>query len=127
MRKSMIVFFLCLTLILASASCSKKTESEVEVLAGEFVAKLAAGDFAGAVGYYDTKMKEVLPEDKLKETWQAVLAQVGSYKSVTEKKTQKIQGYDAVFVTTQFEKAKINIRVVFDSDKKVAGLFFEPA
>ncbi len=54
-----------------------------------------------------------------------VLAQLGPYTKETGKRVEKIEEYDAVFITAQFEKAQVTIRVVFDSEKQVAGLFFE--
>ena len=135
MFKRAAVLLLLLVLVFTSVSCGKKdtepektpAQTELEEMAGNFVARLVAEDYSGAVGFYDGTMKTALPENKLKETWEALLAQVGPYKNELGKRVEEIQGYNAVFVTTQLEKAKINIRVVFNGNKEVAGLFFEPA
>jgi hypothetical protein len=36
-------------------------------------------------------------------------------------------GYKIVFVTCQFERAMLDTKVVFDSKRQVAGLFFVPS
>ena len=45
---------------------------------------------------------------------------------VTDMREDHIDGYDVIFVTTEFEEDLINIRIVFDEDRRVAGLWFEP-
>jgi dienelactone hydrolase len=41
--------------------------------------------------------------------------------------TAEAQGYRIVFVTTQFEKAAIDVQVVFNKADQISGLFFKPA
>jgi len=42
-------------------------------------------------------------------------------------RTEKVQGYDVVLVTCQFEKLTLDTKVVLNSERKVAGLFFVPS
>jgi hypothetical protein len=133
MSKRALFMLFVIALAFTVISCSKKAvpadpppEGEIAELAAEFVAKLSQEDFAGAVSYFDPTMKTALPENKLAEIWQSLLTQAGPFVSQVETREESVQGYDAVFVTTEFEKAKIDIRVVFDKNKRVAGLFFHP-
>ena len=127
MFKRMVVVLLLLILVITMASCGNKADEDNELhdLASEFVAKLVAEDYVAAVAYFDETMKGALPEETLKEVWEAVVAQIGPFKSEVGKRQEKIDGYDVVFLSSQFEKAKVTIRVVFGNDKKIAGLFFE--
>jgi dienelactone hydrolase len=93
----------------------------------EFVDLLAKQDFAAAVARYDATMKAALPEAKLRETWEGLQAQVGPFQKQLRARTEKVQGYDVVLVTCQFEKMALDTKVVFDSERKVAGLFFVPS
>lgn len=134
MSQRFAVILLLFILAVMSVSCGKRTVPPLEPLQGEvtdlaniFVGKLVAGDYDGAVGFFDNTMKKALPEKKLTETWQGLLLQVGAFDGEIGNRLEKIQGYDVVFVTTQFEKELIDIRVVFNSDRRIAGLFFEPA
>src|SRR5688500_8037050 len=47
-----------------------------------FVELLRHENYKAGVGQFDDKMKGRIPETKLKETWSAVLNQVGAFKSV---------------------------------------------
>jgi uncharacterized protein len=101
-------------------------EDTTETLAGKFVELLAKEDFSSAVKWFDAKMTGALPEPALKQTWVSVTGQAGKFKKQLKTRVEKIQGYDAVFVTCEFEKANLDVQVVFDSQKKVAGLFITP-
>src|SRR5688500_3947472 len=89
-----------------------------------FVELLRNENFKAAVGQFDDTMKAAMPETKLKETWTAVLNQVGSFKSAGRARAQKRGEYVTVIVTCEFEKTSLEIRVAFDQSSRVAGLFF---
>jgi len=72
-------------------------------------------------------MKTALPEAKLAETWSSVLAQVGPLKQVGSARTEKRGEFTVVVVTCDFQNAALDVSVVFDQQKRVAGLFFAPA
>ncbi len=92
----------------------------------EFVDLLAKKDFAGAEARFDSTMKSVLPEAKLRAVWEELLGQVGPYQKQLRTRVTKQEGYDVVFVTCQFENKKLDTKVVFDDNRLVGGLFFEP-
>lgn len=96
-------------------------------LAQDFVNLLVKGDFESAEARFDATMKEAMPTSKLEETWNALIGQVGAFKQQIGTRTQEAAPYHIVFVTAAFEKANLDIRVVFDDQKQIAGLFFAPA
>jgi dienelactone hydrolase len=100
---------------------------EVTSAGKEFVQLLAKEDFAGAVARFDATMKGALPEPKLRETWQALQAQVGPFQKQLGARATKVAKYDVVLVTCQFERKALDTKVVFDAKGKVAGLFFVPS
>ena len=93
----------------------------------QFVELLAKQDFAAAVARYDDTMAVALPEPKLRDAWQMVESQAGRFQKQLRARSQKVQGYDVVFVTCQFEKMALDTKVVFNSEGRVSGLFFVPA
>jgi len=93
----------------------------------EFVDLLVKEDFTGAVGRFDSTMKSALPEQKLREVWQSLQKQAGRFKKQLRTRMEMQQGYEAVFVTCQFERATLDAKVVFDAKKQIAGLFFVPS
>lgn len=95
--------------------------------AAGFVELLRARDFLNAEKTFDDTMKSVIPAPKLEETWDGLLSQVGAYKRLVSTRTEVRGDYDVVIFTSEFENAEIDIQIVFDKAKKVAGLFFTPA
>ncbi len=109
------------------AQSSTTSFDTVVALAKTFVDQMAKGDFAAAIGSFDSTMKSAMPEAKLKETWQQLLAQVGAFQQQTGTHTTEQLSYKIVFVTCRFEKADIDVQVSFNSQNQISGLFFNAA
>jgi len=101
----------------------KKAQSLVE--------NLAKQDYAGATKNFNDEMKNRLTVAKLDETWKIVLSQAGAFKKQLSAESSQVKEgdkvYDVVVVKCEFERAALNVRVVFDSSDHVAGLFFAAA
>jgi len=91
------------------------------------VAQMASGQFDKATEPFDETMKRVLPADNLKQAWDGVTKQYGPLQRTTETRTETIQKYKATFVTCEFQRGPLDVKVVFASDNKIAGLFFAPS
>lgn len=89
----------------------------------EFVTLLADGEFEEATTWLDTTMTEAMPESKLREAWNS-LAKLGSYQRCAGVRTAREMGFDVAYVTCDFSKGKIDVKVVFDPDGRVSGLWF---
>lgn len=114
-------------LLLGSALCTRAAEPDSAQVATNFVGLLSQGNFAAAVQGFDGAMLAALPEPKLKEVWQSVTGSAGSFQKQLGTRTEKMGGYEIVFVTSQFEKARLDIKVVLNARRQVSGLFFAPA
>ncbi len=112
-------------IVLRSQAAS--SQDELIAVARAFVELLVKKDFTNAVATFDDTMKTAMPEAKLKETWNAVQNQVGAFKQVVKTRTEKRGAYTIVIVTSDFQNATLDIKVVFDQSKRIAGLFFAPA
>ena len=110
------------------AACARPPKApqpgEVTVLAKAFVDLLARGDFAGATQSFDATMKTAMPPDKLQTTWTQLSNAAGSYVRQISTRTEQSGGFTAVYVTCEFEKTKLDIKVVYNSAKQISGLFF---
>lgn len=126
MKYRCILLSLCLLIsyVRAGEDTAKKA---LEKSAREIVTLLAKEDYASAGKSFDATMKKVLPPEKLKETWQTVVEAAGAYKKQGKVRFDKVKKYDVVFVTIHFAKTDLDARIVFDQDRKIAGLFFAPA
>lgn len=99
----------------------------VQEAAKEFVELLVKEDFSSAVKNFDGTMRDALPPTKLQDTWKSLNAQVGLFKRLVGFRTERVQQYDLAFVTCEFEKATLDVKVVFDNARQIAGLFFVPS
>jgi hypothetical protein len=93
----------------------------------QFVELLTKEDFAGAVTQFDDTMKTALPESKLREVWQTLESQAGQFQKQLGVRKTTSAGYDVAMVTCKFERVVLDIKVVFDTDGRVTGLFFLPS
>jgi uncharacterized protein len=111
----------------AETDASDDTPAKRLELAKTLVAQMAAGQFDKAVEPFDPTMKRALPADKLKEAWDGLTRQYGHYQRAGDTTTEKVRQYDIVYVTCDFQRGKLDPKVVFTSDNKITGLFFAPS
>jgi dienelactone hydrolase len=102
---------------------ASKTDERTQ-MARTLVAQMASGQFDKATQPFDETMKRVLPADKLKQAWDGVIRQYGPLQRTAEARTETIQKYKAVFVTCEFQRGPLDVKVVFTSEDKITGLFF---
>jgi hypothetical protein len=124
---SMLIVSTCLTLSTDAPALARSQTEEIDTMAREFVDLLVKEEFESATALFDKTMNNALPVEKLRQTWTGLLSQVGRYKKRIGTRDQKVQQYDVVFVTCEFEQATLDVKVVFDSAKKIAGLLFLPS
>jgi dienelactone hydrolase len=99
----------------------------LEVQARGFIDLLKKGDFKAATKDFDDAMNKALPTDKLEATWKGLTEQVGPLKKQGGAREEKTGKYDVVIITCEFEKMKLDARVVYDKDRHISGLNFRPA
>jgi hypothetical protein len=134
MIKKMIVAAAGMVLLLSACAAAPATPEgtpppfdELEPKASALVDALIAGDYEAATADFDATMQTALPADKLQESWESLPKQIGAYQDKAGSRTDTQDGYAIVFETLQFEKARLDVRVVFNPDQSIAGLFFSAA
>ena len=100
---------------------------ELIAQAKEFVDLLAKQEFAKAVENFDSVMTRAMPKEKLKEVWQAVIQQAGQFQKQKGTRTETLPKFDIVYVICEFEKGALDVKVVFNREKQITGLWFAPA
>jgi hypothetical protein len=108
------------------AACSGPAPT-ITKTAESIVDSMVKGDFASATTDFNGEMKSQLPGNTLEQAWSQLILQVGPFKGRTGTREAQEQGYDVVYVSCQFEKSNIDVKVVFDDKKQVAGLFMLPS
>ncbi len=91
-----------------------------------FVSAYTAGKFDDVVATFDEAMTKALPKEKVVETWKGLELQLGAYKSAAVAKVERKEPLVRVTVTTEFEKAKVDLNVVYDGQGRVTGFFVKP-
>jgi uncharacterized protein len=72
-------------------------------------------------------MRTVMPAAKLRAAWETLTGQAGDFQQRLRSRALRQGGYTVVLVTCRFERAAVNVRVVLNDAREVAGLFFVPA
>ncbi|NBG88673.1 alpha/beta hydrolase [Isachenkonia alkalipeptolytica] len=127
------LFLLGAALVLLSlGGCGEKEEKKAPegeplVTALRFVEELKDGKFEGATEKFGEAMAREMPKERLEQTWSQLEGQVGGFVEIQSQREEILQGYDVVYVTTEFQQALIDIRVVFGEEGWIEGLFFLPA
>jgi uncharacterized protein len=94
--------------------------------AQNFVSLLAERDFKSAITNFDSTMTAAMPLDKFEEAWNTITAQVGQFKEQAGVRTEKMAQYEIVYITSIFEQATLDIKLVYDGAGKIAGFFIVP-
>lgn len=114
-------------LVTAEAPAGGAGQEAQAAAARQVVTDLAAGEYEKVVGLFDETMKSQLPAAQVQATWEALVNQAGAFGEVSGVRSEQAQGMDVVVVTCKFERGSIDVKVVFNAEKQVAGLFMTPA
>ncbi len=109
-----------------TGTASASVDAELAALTTELISALVDGDYNSAVALFDDQMLRALPADDLAAAWRQVTEQAGDYESEISRRQESTGQYRAVVVTAHFARAALDVRVVFDADRRIAGLFFQP-
>lgn len=95
-------------------------------IAQNFVELLLKGDYTFAISRFDDQMKIALNETKLQETWINTIAEAGTILQLNPTRTAEMEGYKIVIIRCDFQRAIIDIQVVFNEQEQISGLNFIP-
>jgi dienelactone hydrolase len=90
------------------------------------VTAMSQKKFDAASADFTDEMKKALSADKFKTIWDSVLDHYGPFQKVVGTRTETRGKYQIVYVTGQFEKDKLDVRLVYSADGKLGGLQFVP-
>lgn len=99
---------------------------ELTAAARQFIEALVKEDYAAAGKNFDETMKSAMPEGKTRELWEAIKAQFGAFKQQGAARREKLAQYDIIFITCEFERAALAVKVVFDPQRRIAGVGVVP-
>ena len=114
-----------LALLIALAADPAPADS-VTARAEAVVLALGRTKYDTAAVDFTPEMQKALPPDKLKTVWESVLDKYGPFQKVLSTRTESRKSFEIAFVTCQFEKDKLDIRLVYSAEKKLGGMQFVP-
>lgn len=118
-------------LVGSSSSCARSPQAqqarELTAKATEFVDLLGKEDFATAVQDFDDVMTRAMPAPKLEGAWKTVVGQAGPFQRQVRTRAARDKGFDIIVVTCRFQKATIDVKVVFNQQQQITGLWFAPS
>ena len=76
---------------------------------------------------FNEKMAAAITKEQVAQVWAAVEQQAGAFQKVLDEQvTTPAPGMSAVVLGLQFDNAVANFMVVFDDQKKIAGMSIRP-
>lgn len=130
MLGNMTQFARVLAIVLAcTASAMAQNEAAPKRIedAREYMGWLRDGRFDECVAASDATMRSALPAEKLAETWKSLETSVGAYEGEIAASASTTGQYQVVVLTSRFAQAALDVRITFNSDGDVSGLFFAPS
>lgn len=108
------------------------TVSPERIAAGQaFADRFLNRDYAAVMEAFDATMKKAFPLDKVKEARESLEPQLGAFVKPIGTRAERLEQagvvYGIVYVTWEFEKGAIDLRIVYNPSGEVAGLFFQQA
>jgi len=73
---------------------------------------------------FNDTMKAAITKDKLAEIWNSLPLQCGAYLGYGESVASEVQGMIVVNQLLDFETIDLDIRLAFDTENQISGLFF---
>ena len=126
-----IVDWLCLggVLLVLGRVASKTAFRALDVLGTQALARWPAVVLASLMlpSAFDPTMMKALPEARLRAGWQDAVKQVGPFQKQLKARTVEQAGHRIVLVTCQFEHGALDVKVVYDGQNRVAGLWLVPS
>jgi hypothetical protein len=100
---------------------------DLEATARAFTALLMEGKYADAYAMFEPQMAAAMSADKLKATWEEVVRNVGALNGIKEVRLADEAGYRIAYVACDFARTPLDMRIVFDDQGRITGLWFVPA
>jgi uncharacterized protein len=93
-----------------------------EARARQFVDLAAKGDFTAAQAMFDATLGARLSAAALEQSWGQVQRGAGAFKSAGAARIESSPSQDVVFLTCEFEKARLDLRLPMDKAGRIGGM-----
>jgi hypothetical protein len=116
------LLLLCPAVLLAQG----KEEETRTARAKQLAEALQKKDFDAIQKHFADKLTKVLGKDGLGDISKKLNEQLGELKKIGGTRPDKLGGLNVVYITCEFAKMKLDLRVVFDKDDRISGFQLVP-
>ena len=134
MSKKLLCTLLLLTLGLSFAACSNNKPTQESAAADQInysqlsvtaITKLTSGDLTNFYQMFDQNMKKALPENDLKDIWNNLTKQYGTFQYYnSDFKLTNQDGHTIATIPCTFENQTLDVLLSFNSSGEISGLYF---
>lgn len=118
MKKISLILFALLGFALKSQTVNELSES--------FLNKMLRGSYDSCRSYFDASVLDKINPQMIQSMWEKIPNYVGEFKSYENVRSEKQDTLEIVLMTCAFEKTKLDLKLVYNTPKKIVGIFFQP-
>ncbi len=111
--------------LLAFLSFAVKSQT-VNELSESFLNKMLRGSYDSCRSYFDASVLDKINPQMIQSMWEKIPNYVGEFKSYDNVRSEKQDTLEIVLMTCAFEKTKLDLKLVYNTPKKIVGIFFQP-
>ncbi len=119
-------FNLFLIALIFSTSCQAQVTKDNTERSKQIYEWVLSGEFGKVCAEFDSAIAAHVDSTKLANAWVNLSERVGAFVKVTDIRTEKENGIDVFIHASEFEKRKVDFKVIFGLDNKLKGIFFVP-
>jgi dienelactone hydrolase len=102
---------------------ASQTATELSI---SLIGKLQRAQYDSCQTMFDTVVSNKINADMMKQIWENMPKYIGEYQSYGEISTAKEDSTEIVTVTCAFVKTKMDLRLAYNKQQKIIGIFFLP-
>jgi fermentation-respiration switch protein FrsA (DUF1100 family) len=126
MRKVLCIVLLVTAARLLPPLAAQAPPNDVTPQAQSIVDLLVKQDFAKVFAQFTPPMRTVMPEDRLRETWLTLIAQLGAFKEQRGVRLETRGDMRVAIVTIDFERAAVDMQLAFNPAGLLGGWGMRP-
>jgi hypothetical protein len=122
---TMVILIVCTLAATRGFGQSSTTPSRAEI--GTAVMNdLSQGKFSSVADRFNPDLKQSLAPEQMRLVWNKLISLVGPFQQQISQTQRTIQGTPAYIVKSKFQKANVELRLVFDGSNQIAGIYLVP-
>ncbi len=119
-------FHLNLILLFSFISLSACSQTSNKELAIAFLKSMREGKNSAACKQFDSAVSSKINEASLGKIWESIESTSGKYIKTDSIFTLTSKGSEIIVQTCRFQNSNLNLRLTFNSEHKISGIFFTP-